>query len=110
MKNKLIILAVLAMCLCAGAPAWAANLVLNGDFESPGIEEAAADNWTHVSVNAGWNKTENNGFGTFHLVIGNGSACDGRCEQVVSASAGTNYQLSFQYNRDEVYRHLAFHQ
>jgi len=34
MKNKLMIFALLAMCLCFGAQAWAANMLSNGDFDS----------------------------------------------------------------------------
>jgi len=52
------IFAVFGMCLCFGAQAWAANMLINGDFEDPGTTQGhPAGQWGPLGVAPGWGFT-----------------------------------------------------
>jgi hypothetical protein len=75
-----------------------ANLLLNGDFNSPN-SGASPDNWTTwVAPGGGWANHENKvGItydGSYYMVVGGFEDEGGGCFQTVPATAGAVYELS----------------
>jgi hypothetical protein len=93
-----IVVLLSTVCLAAGA-ANAQNLLLNGDFNSP-ASGAWPDNWSQWSWGTGWANHENNAGvsydSSYYLVAGasGGSGGGGGFFQTVSATAGTEYNLT----------------
>lgn len=85
-----------AVCLAAGA-ANAQNLLLNGDFNDP-ASGAAPTGWNVWSWGGGWANHENNPSvsydGSYYFVAGAAGGAGGGINQIVAATAGTEYQLT----------------
>lgn len=98
---KAIIILIAGSCLAANL-ASAQNLLLNGDFNSPGTG-AAPDNWTTWSYGGGWatcqistppSLTPDAPDGSYYMADGGSSSAGGGEYQTIAATAGLTYQLT----------------
>ncbi len=98
MKNKLMIFAVLTMCLCMGTQAWAANLVIDPGFDlgvGGQLPAGTPPDWTTAGGTDGWHHADSVGLvdryqGTFAIKLwGTGTTV----YQDIAISAGNPYNF-----------------
>ncbi len=102
MKKVVLLLALLAMTGIAGA-----NMLANGDFETPQADGWAGTGWTNWAWNTGWSEhvikpaVPNGGNGTYLLNCGsNWYDGGGGAFQTVAAVAGVEYTLTVDSGAD----------
>jgi glucosylceramidase len=97
MRYKTIKAAIIILALLMWISPANANLLTNGNFNSP-ASGAAPTGWTPWAWGNGWANHENNAGvtynGSYYLVVGANGAGGGGFHQTVSAAAGTQYILS----------------
>jgi hypothetical protein len=94
MRRRKIVVVLLAVCAMGGIAS--ANLLSNGDFNSPD-STASPDNWILWTYGGGWANHQNTNIpfdGSYFMAVGGSSNAGAGLYQIVPAAAGVNYTLT----------------